>query len=283
MFVGRVAELGRLVASTETEARQARVVAVTGEPGIGKSRLLREFAAVAEARGLDVRWGSAVECERHVPCRVFTEALGDLPSHVDGAPDLMDIERYRLYRAVGAMLERVAGPAGLVLVLDDLHWADDGSRELCEYLLRHPPRCRLTLALAYRPRQANPRLSAAVDTAAGHGWAEVVELGPLPFEEAGGLIPEHVGRSVRQRLYTASRGNPLYLEMLVRDGGTAPHAVPLRAALAAEFAALEPAVRVALHAAAVLGDGFEAELAARVAGIEVAGMLAATDELVRRD
>jgi len=283
VFVGRVDELGRLIASTETGARQARVVAVTGEPGIGKSRLLREFSAVAEARGVAVRWGGADEFERHVPFRVFNEALGDLLSHVDGAANLMDIERHRLYRAIGSQLELTAGPAGLVLVLDDLHWADDGSRELCEYLLRHPPRCRLTLALAYRPRQANPRLSAAVDAAAGHGWAEVVELGPLPFEDAGGLIPDHVGRSARQRLYAASRGNPLYLEMLVRDGGTDPPADPVRAALAAEFAALAPGVRDALHAAAVVGDGFEPDLAARVAGIELPEMLSATDELVLRD
>jgi DNA-binding NarL/FixJ family response regulator len=281
VFAGRADELGRLVASTETGGSQARVVAVTGEPGIGKSRLLREFSAVAEARGLAVRWGGADEFERHVPFRAFHEAL-DL-SDVDGAANVMDIERHRLYRAIGSRLEHVAEPAGLVLVLDDLHWADDGSRELCEYLLRHPPRGRLTLALAYRPRQANPRLSAAVEAAAAHGWAEVVELGPLPFEDAGGLIPEHVGRSTRQQLYAASGGNPLYLEMLVRDGGTGPHADPVRAALAAEFAALEPQLRVALHAAAVVGDVFEPDLAARVAGIELAAMLSATDELVLRD
>src|SRR5947208_17196364 len=100
MFAGRADELGRLVAGMETGGRRARVVAVTGEPGIGKSRLLREFSAVAEARGLAVRWGGADEFERHVPFRVFNEALGDLLSHVDGAANLMDIERHRLYRAI---------------------------------------------------------------------------------------------------------------------------------------------------------------------------------------
>ena len=81
-----------------------------------------------------------------------------------GCGDLIEAERYRLHRAVRELLETVADRAGLVLLLDDVHWADDGSVELLGYLLRHPPRGPVLLAVACRPRQASRRLYQCVTT-----------------------------------------------------------------------------------------------------------------------
>src|SRR5262249_54008951 len=159
------------------------------------------------------------------------------------------------------LLEVVCLPGGVVLVLEDMHWADGGSIELCEYLLRHPPRCQLALAVSYRPRQVDARLSAALDAAADRGNAAVAELGPLSFDEATELMPPELGRSARHRMYLTSGGNPLYLETLARqhaasglvvEGASADGQPPVRAVLAAEFVALSPTERVVLDAAAVV-------------------------------
>jgi DNA-binding CsgD family transcriptional regulator len=281
------------------------VIAVRGEPGIGKSRLLREFATGAEEHGWAVRWGRATEFERHVPFGVFTEALdaslrsvaperlatlgeertGMLAAAFPGLPGgaatatLMDIERHRLYAAVRALLELVAEPSGVLLVLDDMHWADDGSVELCEYLLRHPPHGRLALALAFRPRQVNVRLAAALDVGTDQRRAEIIELGPLEFEDAAALMPADVARSAQRRLYRASGGNPFYLDALLRSGD----AGPVQSVLVAELATLGPVERTVAHAAAVVGDAFEPDLVAEVAEMDLDAALTALDELVGRD
>jgi len=78
-FAGRTEELDLLATCLAgTADAPARTVAVRGEPGIGKTRLLREFGALAEARGWTVAWGRATEFERHVPFGAFTEALDNV-------------------------------------------------------------------------------------------------------------------------------------------------------------------------------------------------------------
>jgi ATP/maltotriose-dependent transcriptional regulator MalT len=298
--------------------RVSRLIAVTGEPGIGKTRLLREFAALTEAAGTTVCWGRATEFERHVPFEVFVNALDDYVGAADpqrlaqlsdderallgevfpalrtgraGPVGLVDVERHRLYRAVRALLEAIVPASGLVVVLDDVHWADDASIELCEHLLRHPPRGRLVLVVAFRPRQVGPRLAAAIQLATAHGQAETIELGPLPFDEVTALFRDDLKGSARRSLYEESGGNPFYLEALLRrplgtapagsDGRRAPDLALL--ALAAELDALDPGVQRVAHAAAVAGDVFEPELTAEIAGQDPATILAALDELIRRD
>ncbi|HSZ29479.1 MAG TPA: ATP-binding protein, partial [Pseudonocardiaceae bacterium] len=154
-FVGRDRELDRLRHSLNwSDGQRGRIVQVTGDPGIGKTRLLGEFATLAQAAGLTILWGQATELECDVPFGVFINALDDhvsslpprrlaglgaehlallratgpfrLGSAGGGGADLMDVERFRLHRALRALLEVLAEPNGLVLVLDDVHWADGG-------------------------------------------------------------------------------------------------------------------------------------------------------------
>ena len=137
-----------------------------GEPGIGKTRLLAELAARAEARGQLVLTGSASELERDLPFWVFVDALDEYAEGLDprrleqldetartelahvfpslsalgngGGVALQD-ERYRTHRAVRDLLETLAAGKPLVLILDDLHWADSGTIELLGALLRRLP------------------------------------------------------------------------------------------------------------------------------------------------
>ena len=217
----------------------------------------------------------------------------------------MKIERYWLHRAVRTLLETLSADGGLVLSLDDLQWTDDGTAELIDHLVRHPPRTPLLLALAYRPRQAPPRLAAALARAGTERRVARVELGPLSPAEGAELCGASADHWRFRRLYEASGGNPFYLEALARSAGNdspndgpsnSPSAVPalstplagdlpqsVRAALLEELGGLSATARVCTQAAAVLGDSFEAGMVAVVAQTGETQALAALDEAADRD
>ncbi len=189
------------------------------------------------------------------------------------------------------LLEDLAEPQGLVLILDDVHWADNASVELLDHLVRHPPRGRVLLAIAYRPAQASPRVAALLGSAGDCG--REVPVSPLTLAEAQELLGPGVSRSRCQALHEASGGNPFYLEALARmeqrtqlmtasdDGGELPTIV--RAALQLELTGLSPtALRVA-EAAAVAADEFEPALAAAAAEVGSEDALAALNDMVARD
>jgi DNA-binding NarL/FixJ family response regulator len=316
-LVGRTTELAALTGALDALGDgSARCMEVYGEPGIGKSRLLREAAAIARRRGVEVLWGAATEFERHTPFGIVTNALerrvenlseaelaalGDtrigllrsvfpfLPAPRSAAAAVADAERYLLHRALRALLEVLAQPSGLVLVLDDIHWADEGSAELLDHLFRHPPQAPVLLVAAYRPRQLAPRLYTALAAAAARGFAQKLEVGPLTAEQAAMLV----GTAAAGEVYAASGGNPFYLEALTRSGAAAVApgsvddpdgvAAPVRAALTAELAALAPAHRLVAHAAGVAGDPCDADTVAAIAGVPAEDVLNALDALAARD
>jgi DNA-binding NarL/FixJ family response regulator len=320
-LVGRTAELGSLDHSlAKLERGESGALELVGEPGIGKTRLLAELGARADAHGQLVLSGSASELERELPFWIFVDALDEyvqgleprrldsldddalselahvlpsLPARGDGDGTPRPDERYRTHRAVRQLLERLAVPKPLVLLLDDLHWADSGSIELLGSLLRRPPTTAVLIALALRPRQVPERLSGALERADQAGILTRLEVGPLSADEATELLGTDVGREV----YEESGGNPFYLQQLARSprgaAMTAPAAgvslagveVPraVLAALSDELALLPDEARRALEGAAVAGDPFELELAAAAAGLPEATAMEALDELLQRD
>ncbi|MGW0521333.1 ATP-binding protein [Crossiella sp. NPDC003009] len=314
MFVGRQRELAQLDLLLDALPAGLTPVEVVGEPGIGKSRLLHEIGLRAADRDLTVLAGRAGEFERDLPFGVFLDALDHhlaalteeqaaalgpghlrwlatafpgLAERVPPAPPPQAAERYLLHRAVAAALDALAGPAGLVLALDDLHWADESTAELLTHLLRRPPATPLLLLLAHRPRQLPDKLAAVLTGPAYDDTRHRIGLAPLDFEAASHLLPS--GRQ-RRRLYDLSGGNPLYLQVLAHGGELAVPAeqgaeVPpgIAAVLRTEFARLSPAARLVARAAAVIGDQVDPELVAAAAGLSLADTHAAAEELFEAD
>ena len=206
-------------------------------------------------------------------------------------------ERYRSHRAVRALLEHLAQPRPLVLVLDDFHWADPASVELLSALLRRPPAAAVLIAVALRPRQTPERLAPALARADRAAALTRVELGALSLEEAQELLGERVDATGAATLYRECGGNPFYLEQLARSleraGGSIPApkismtglGVPaaVAASLSEELALLLNGGRLVLEGAAVAGDPFEPELAAVAAATSKAAALDAVDELLELD
>ncbi|MEU2281568.1 BTAD domain-containing putative transcriptional regulator [Streptomyces sp. NPDC013178] len=314
-LVGRVEEVAVLRAVLDDRtAREPRVVEIVGEPGIGKTRLLAEFRALAAHSDVRVLAGRGAEISE-IPYGLFIDALdgaltpetpdcagsgeaderdpqGSLFSlladrHTAGRAAL-PAERFRLHRAVRELLEEVHPGSRLALVLDDVHWADESSIELIEYLVRHPPGRTVTVVLAYRPRQIPPRLASALVKADADGRLTRVELGPLSVAAAAELCGPRVSRLRCRQLFDATAGNPLYLQALLHRAETKERPddqLPLsvRATLLDELEDLPPVARVVVHAAAVLDDPFDAEMTAVVAQVGESDVLSALDELTRRD
>ncbi|MBN1399885.1 MAG: AAA family ATPase, partial [Anaerolineae bacterium] len=181
-FVGRRAELGRLEAhlSAALTAGRGALVFLAGEAGVGKTALAREFAEMARARGAGVLWGACFEGEWQPAYAPWAEALrgylrarhgerrraslgpaaailaalvpdltSDLPETT--APERLGMggDRLRLYDALTQFLAAEASAQCLLLVLDDLHWADEESLSLLRYLGRFVPRMPLLLLGIY--------------------------------------------------------------------------------------------------------------------------------------
>jgi ATP/maltotriose-dependent transcriptional regulator MalT len=321
-LVGRSGEVARLEqALTVVGARRPAALAIVGEPGIGKTRLLSELAKLAERRRFLVLEGRAAELESDVPFAPFVAALDDhlaslesrlardvdssdlvelarvfpsVPVPPDPARPALHDERYRLHFAVRALLHARARSHPVALLLDDLHWADAASVDLLSFLIRHPPNGGVLLAFGFRSAQARERLVAAVDATGAE--IERIELGPLTPGEADALIGPGIDAETRHELYRESGGVPFYLEALLRAHvfpsasraarsvvGVAGVPPAVAAALAGELRAVSARARRILEAAAVVGDPFELELTADVADTSEAAVLQALDELLDAD
>jgi DNA-binding NarL/FixJ family response regulator len=322
--VGRESALGQFDAVLDAlETGEPRCIALDGEPGIGKTHLLTELNRRAEERGYLVLGGSATEFERDLPFGVWADAMDAYVASqelepgeswsAENARELVDIlpslgrpaeshggsvpdERYRAHRASRKLLELLARDRPLVVVLDDLHWADEASIELLAALVRRGPEAPVLLALAFRRGQAPVRLSAAL---ASPGVVRI-SLEPLSETEVSELLAGVEPRTAAA-IYRHGGGNPFYLHQLRRvgeeggldavlnEGGEAAAAsgmpVPnaVAASLAMELASLPVEQLVLLRAAAVAGEPFEPDLAAAIAEVAPSAGLDALDALLALD
>ncbi|MFD5427168.1 ATP-binding protein [Streptomyces sp. NPDC127084] len=324
-LIGRYAELSRIGALIAGfgESGGPAVVDITGDAGIGKSRLLGEVCSQAVHSGMSVLRGRATEFERHTPFQAFTDAFADLDgpelmrtgaavfaeaapvvcgvSHApSGAPGAAD--RFGVYRAVARVLASLAsraGGRGLLVALDDLHWADPASLELLDHLVRHPVGGRVLLVVARRDRQSPTPLTAALTRGIDSGVVVPMELGPLSERESLTGLATDLPPGDAAELFAASEGNPLYLLSLLhayrsgaalpgasrtaRDGDLAGVPSGLRALLLDELTPLSGAERRTLETVAVLGDHATPEMLASATGHGDRELDELTGALTRRD
>ncbi len=254
VLIGRQREMTLLGEQLTGATRgHLRVVLVSGEPGIGKTCLLEEFAAYAVQTGASVLRGSASEAEGMPPYLPFLEALGHYIQTAEleqlraqsetVAPILATIlpeltrrlgevktgyalppeqARLRLYEAVGAFLAAIAQAAPLVLILDDLHWTDHATLDLLCYVARHQVQARLLLVGSYREGEVADHIGfqRAIAELTRLRLLTTIPIGPLAERETQQLAAELLGGPVEptvlRRLQQQSEGNPFFAEELLR-------------------------------------------------------------------
>ncbi|PFG96158.1 putative ATPase [Saccharopolyspora erythraea NRRL 2338] len=253
VLIGRTAELGTLVTAVNTAPS---VVFVEGEAGIGKTRLVNELLVAVRSESVWVTTGYCQPLRDPFPHGVVFECLGGCAKRLSASgrlsavtgslrpylPELADrlppapeplgdqaAERHRLFRAVRDLL---AALGRVVVVVEDIQWADEGSRQLLRFVMTDPPPG-LSLVVTYR-REELPGRSAALGRAfrpsPGTSSAHLV-LGPLEPEEVRGLAQAILGTPVSHEfavdLHGGTAGIPFVLEETLhalrqREGGIRP-------------------------------------------------------------
>lgn len=280
-FVGRSAELRTAIGML---TGKSGVLAMTGEPGIGKTRLLAQLCAAASRQRYQVLTATPTEFERNVPYGALIGALDDAGladselARLLCEPAATPGDRYGVKRQVRTLLGAMAKHRGLVLALDDLHWADPALVELASYLVRRPSP--FLLVLCYRPRQVDPRIE---DALAGCD-ATVIPLTPLSTEDSRVVLGPGLSRARSAELVAEAGGNPLFLRSL-RDAGSGPDGLrgAVGRAILSETATLPDYAVTVARAAAIAGDPFECGLVAAIADQPVDDVARAVDALVVHD
>lgn len=277
-LVGRGDAVAALDAALQSLHRgPGGIVAVAGDPGMGKTRLLREAARRAYAQGLTVRRGRARETAWAL--HPFMDALPHSPADaVPRTPPPQDGGKRAAHALLrGWLADLVAGPT--VYLLDDFHWADSASVELLEDLTSPetswpgPP---VLLVVAYRPRQAPGALRYALACGEEEGTVTRLRLGPLTEADAATLVGLDPSTPEFADLYVQSEGNPLHLRVLhAGDAGCE--------LLLGEVTALAQPERVVALALAVLPEPATVDAVADVADLPSYDVARLLGQLCKRD
>jgi DNA-binding SARP family transcriptional activator len=307
---------------------QARVMLLAGDPGIGKTRLLAETAVRAFASGSIVLAGRAPE-ETLVPYQPFLEALGhyvfrapldelrlvareygaelgrlipelrrrvpELPPPDPGDPET---DRYRLFEAVAGLLAEISAAVPVLIVLDDLQWADRPTLLLLRHLARSPHNTRVSIMGAYRDvDQWSEGFDQALAGLRRERLMLQLDVGGLPEDEAMELVRLRAGGTPSlafvHALYRETEGNPFFIEEIVRhltDAGVHSQdagagdlervGLPedVRDVIGRRLDRLDPGSIEWLRVAAVIGRDFDSSLLERVLGFDEDRFLAALED-----
>jgi hypothetical protein len=279
----------------ELGAGRGSLFLITGEPGIGKTRLADELCRLADGRGVATHWGRVWEAGgapaywpflqllRAIIERREAEALPRLVTDSEAplgeltTPATSALERFQLFDRVNGFLRAAARDRARLLVLDDLHAADPSSLQLLHFLVRDLRSRPVMVVGTYREAEArlDPEISPLLAQIAREAMR--IELRRLDREEVAEFATLTLGaRPTDTRiglLFQQTEGNPLFLRELLRLHGSTQPTDGIREIVRARLALLTPETRRVLEAAAVLGREFSvAPLAA----------LAATSELEAR-
>jgi len=328
-MIGRRTDFERLRECWRRAAAGESLLAlISGEPGIGKSRLgdelyqwaARQGAPVARARCYAARGQLAyAPVEDWLKAEPLRAARGQLsmaqleelarvsPDLLEEYPDLQPPrplsdtwQRRHFYEALKVAVTRVAQPESgrpLLLLMDDMQWCDRDSFGWAHFLLTSGTRGVLVLGTV-RPEETGKEhgLAAVADDLRRAGMLEEIRLGPLDAADAAALAARVASRDLDpaylQRLYQATKGNPLFVVESVRakleDSGSVEADVPLaavprvQAVIAARLAQLTAGAHELAGVAGAIGTAFTFELLAKATDWDEESVTRALDELWRR-
>lgn len=279
-FVGRAEELASLErAAADAAAGRPRLALVSGAAGAGKTALATTLGARLAAAGWTVAWGASPEppgAPAGWPWARMRETLGPEPDTDTDTTDPVTT-RFRRHRAICAHVAAVAARAPVLLVFDDLHWADEETLALVTALATDPGGGRVLLIGTYRSTEISPELAEALGRAA-RAEPTRIYLGGLTEPQVRELVEAVAYREVpaadAQAIHARSGGNPFYVRELTRLWETDPaavlHTVPagVRDVIRRRLAALPETARAHLRQAAVLGQDVDLDVLVPLAGDE---------------
>jgi predicted ATPase len=332
VFVGRTDVSRQLRREWErASAGERRLACIAGEPGIGKTRLARDFASAVHREGALVLWGRSWE-EVLVPYQPFVQALRHyvesrsdedlrvdvgstgpvlgrlVPSLLDRFRDLPpapgdepESQRHRLFDAVSVLLAKISSTAPVLLVLDDLQWADQASLLLLAYLLRDARPAALLIVGTYRDTEvtgSHPLKDLLADARREERFLQI-HLGGLDAREVSPMIESLTGwvptASLATSVVSQTQGNPFFIGEVVRHLHETGAATETTEALSLEdvgvpegaqqvvarrLQRLSPDTVTALRTASVIGATFDTAVLQHVAGFSDAEVVAAMDEAI---
>ncbi|MDQ6772452.1 MAG: tetratricopeptide repeat protein, partial [Candidatus Dormibacteraeota bacterium] len=322
--IGRSAEAARLTAALE-EARAGRgqVVIAAADAGLGKTRLAADVTAVAAGLGMATLWGGCSEAEFALPYLPFLEAIGNhlgqadldaIQRHLEGShgdlgllfpqlgqgeapPDPNDPShgRLRLYESILDLLRFFAAASGLLLVVENVTWADAATRGLLDYVVRRLRGSPILLLVTSRFDRLSRRDPVHVLL---EGWrrsrlADFIELAPLGAGDVAQMLAaifesDAIPREVSAMLHDRCEGNPYALEEILKDGldrgalqrgawsveALAGQRLPrsVRESVLDRLEGLPEAAAEVLRRASVLGRSFDYTLLVAITGLEPAAV-----------
>ena len=315
-FVGREEQLAALDRAWEAvRAGGRRLVTLSGESGMGKTRLAQVFCQRAHAAGTHVLWGRCT-AENLVAYQPAAEGLRTalravnpdiLSAIVDPRPALRillpsddradrpepqtDASRYDLYEALAEVLGDVASSAPIIWVVDDAQWADRSTLALIEHLIRQEETGRLLiLATVRRPAgRSTADLDRLLADLRRDDRLDQIEVDGMTSEDVAELL---AGRGIAEAgdlaepLRDRTGGNPFFLESLAERGDGAPDIdardlpASVRDLIDQRVDALDPDVARVLAAAAVIGQRVDLELLGAVTDLDVDALLDVVDGAV---
>jgi tetratricopeptide (TPR) repeat protein len=326
-IVGRLLEAEDLVSLLDdATAGMGGVATLSGEAGIGKTTLARQLSTLAEQRGIPAVWGVGASAEAARPYWHWIQLVRAIAARREGpeifkalgavgawlyaiVPDLelglprpgavgAEEGRFHLYDALLRLLEIAAERSGLVVVLDDLHFADEASLLALSYISRAVADKRILIVCTHRDLELEEsRRDAAPFSELVRPTLGIVLKG-LPAADVGRMIESRrelpPPDALVQRIHQLTGGNPLFVSELLSlieaeqdldDSAVAAGAMPLpagvRDAITARLAMLSAKGREMLSVAAVIGQQFRAGTLAAAAGTPAVELLELLDEAVR--
>jgi DNA-binding CsgD family transcriptional regulator/tetratricopeptide (TPR) repeat protein len=318
-FIGRRQELDQLDAAVERgTSGDAGIVLIGGDAGMGKSRLVAEVAQRASARGSLVLEGGCVSLGEGegLPFAPIVEALRRLPAVIDAggagpirsidelrSPEMAELGRVipelgapatpeagvfnrpdwvqaRIFEGLLALLRSLGEHIPVLLVVEDLHWADSSTRDVLAFLARNARTERLSVIGTYRTDELHRRhpLRPWLSEMERSPRVTLMEIDRFRRPEIDAQITAILGHRPTTDLLDAiqrrAEGNPFFVEELLAAGGEAADQLPatLRDGMMARVAALSPEAQRILGVAAVAGRTVEVDRLADVTGADEAAI-----------